>query len=193
MSLFNVAPARGFGFQQYINFGKHKGKTYYDVANSGDYQYLKWCLKSNQASAKDPRSFFISDTCMPHIRSSLLTENVAITPWTKQVSEEDHDGRCICVYTAQDMKEEDKTFQGPDIEMKRCPRCKTIKTYLLFDLGDHDMCRKCYMMKHNNIEEQVPHIERRTTASKTYPYRPPIHKPEYVAHYDADKVFQKKF
>lgn len=154
MSFFNVSPNRGFGFQQYINFGKHKGKTYYDVANAGDYKYLKWCLQSGQAAVKDPRSFFISDTCMPHIRSALLTENLNVTPWTKQISQENNDGRCICVYTAQDMKEPDSSYSSPDIEMKRCPNCNIIKTYLLFDLGNHDKCRKCYTTTFNRMEEK---------------------------------------
>lgn len=168
MSAFNISPQRGFGFQQYINFGKHKGKTYYDVANAGDYLYLKWCLKSNETSVKDPRSFFISDTCMPHIRSALLTENVNNTPWTKQISEEDNNGRCICVYTSKDLKDESKSYEGPDIEMKRCPKCNMIKTYLLFDLGNHNLCRKCYTQENNRMDKQVAEEEFRKGEANSY-------------------------
>lgn len=168
MSFFNVSPNRGFGYQQYINFGKHKGKTYYDVANAGDYKYLKWCLQSNQASVKDPRSFFISDTCMPHIRSSLLTENLNVTPWTKQISQENNDGRCICVYTAEDLKDQDKTYSSPEIEMKRCAGCNIIKSYLLFDLGNHDMCRKCYTIKFNRMEKPISEVEYKKGEPESY-------------------------
>lgn len=177
MSAFNVSPARGFGFQQYINFGKHKGKTYYDVANAGDYKYLKWCYKSGKDSVKDSRSFFISDTCMPHIFSALSSENINITPWTKQISEEDDHGRCLCFYTAQDVTTH-KEYQGPEIQMQRCSLCNMIKSLGVFQ-DEQNVCKKCWFTRETQVNKvaKMDQDEFVKGSKQSYKPRPYVPKP----------------
>jgi len=142
MSAFNRSPQRGFGYSQYINFGKHKGKTWYEVANAGDYGYLKWCLRNDLRSAPDPQSFFISDTCLPHIRTALLTETNDATPWSEEYSDPNPQGRVSLKYVACSTKDPNKWFESEPIEMKRCRGCNQLKTLNTFE--SHQVyCRKC--------------------------------------------------
>lgn len=175
MSQFNQSPQRGFGFQQYLNFGKHKGKTYYDIANAGDYKYLNWCSSNDYLNAKDPRSFFISDTCLPHINAAMRTQSIKSTPWTKVFSEPDENGKIILNFTAMN-EETQEQISSPDIEMKKCLGCGMVKSYILFNLGNHDLCRKCYCTP-DQPKKYIPEVENKKGNKETYrsqrpqPYR----------------------
>jgi len=173
MSRFSqAAPPSGFGWNQYINFGKHKGKTYYDLSNIGDYKYLDWCLRNDAIHAKNPTDFYISDTCIDHIRACLSVDGYKTTPWTKEFSEPDENGKIILRYVCRDIDPMvDKTFTGPPIEMKKCPNCNQIKTFSLFNVEDGVYCRKCYVEMDLKRTTQVrvnQEIENRKGSRESY-------------------------
>src|SRR5690348_1094413 len=65
----------GYGNQQYITFGKsYKGKTFYDVANSGDFKYLKWCINETKRNMNKANTFKLSASALRHCGSALLLE-----------------------------------------------------------------------------------------------------------------------
>lgn len=135
---------KGFGSFQNINYGKEwKNKTYYDVANAGNYGYLRWCLRNTMERAPDPERFFIADSCLPHIHTALLRENIKATPWMESYTEPDDTGKMILNYKCHD-EDKHEDIKSPDIEMKRCPSCKKILNYFCFSAGDHEKCKKCF-------------------------------------------------
>lgn len=151
-----AAIARGYGCNEFVNFGKHKNKTWYDIANAGDYKYLKWCLNYNPNDKRNAngqfKSFFIDDSCFPHISAALQNEK-SRSPWVQTFSEPNEEGRCLMKYTSMD---DYSVIEGPDIEMKKCPSCNYTKSYLLFNLGNHDLCRYCYTKQNIETSNQVP-------------------------------------
>ncbi len=67
------------GYHQFINFGKFKGKTYYDLANENEWKYLIWCNNS----FNDKNAWFkIDPSCKIHIETALRTRFNKGT-WTK--------------------------------------------------------------------------------------------------------------
>jgi hypothetical protein len=159
-------PQKGFGFHQYINFGKkHKSKTFYDVATSGDFGYLRWCLNYDpyDRKTKTMSTFFISEPCFAHIRAALQTEH-SKEPWKPIYSPPDETGKMNLKYVSKNA--EGEVIAGPDIEMKQCPGCGRIKNYFLFDVADHDICRVCFFQKqqeskryNNAVENHQPAVE----------------------------------
>lgn len=148
------APGRGYGFHQYINFGKkHKKKTYYDVATEGDFNYLRWCLSYDPHHTKNKKfaSFYISEQCFPHIKAALQTEK-SKHPWFPVYSPADQEGNLTMHYTSQD--EQGQPINGPDIDMKFCLSCNKIKNYFLFELGNHDICRVCFIRRQTQAEQK---------------------------------------
>lgn len=144
-------PSRGFGYYQYCNFGKkHKNVTYYDIANKGDYAYLRWCINYNPVDKKTGQrsQFYISDTCFPHIRAAMGNEKSKV-PWNKIYSEPDAEGKMVMKYVSQN--ENGEEIAGPDIEMKYCIGCSKIKSLLLFTEGNHEVCRVCYHKRQTMI------------------------------------------
>lgn len=63
------------GYHDQANFGKYKGKSFYDIANDGDFRYLKWLLSMNK--------FILNPNCRPHVLTALLTEGTN-AKWTKE-------------------------------------------------------------------------------------------------------------
>lgn len=146
------APSRGYGFHQYINFGKkHKSKTFYDVATQGDFGYLHWCLDYDPNNKKSFKDFFISEQCFPHIRAALMTEK-SKKPWFTEYSPPDQEGKLNLHYVSED--EKGQPIIGPEIEMKFCPSCNKIKNYMLFNVGTHDVCRICYTRNETIIDNK---------------------------------------
>lgn len=143
MSQLDSAPKRGFGWNQYINFGKHKGKNFYDLANVGDFKYLTWCLRNDLTNAKDPNTFFIADSCIPHIRAALSVEGIKVTPWIKEYSQPNEEGKMELTYVCHDQTR-DYIYKGPVIDMKQCANCNQIKNMSLFNIGEGRYCSKCY-------------------------------------------------
>lgn len=177
MSKFHSTPSRGFGYEHMINFGKtYKDRTYYDVANEGNYSYLRWCLRSDINNAKKPNEFYISSTCIPHINAALSTEGCKAIPWRPSYSEPDENGKMILNYISYN-EESKKDIIGPDIEMKRCPSCKKILSYFCFECGDHEICKKCFyqnnnMGSHNTFNKYDHGLENRKGNAESYKPKP---------------------
>lgn len=145
---FNSQPGsainKGFGYEHRVNFGKYKGKTYYDIANESNYNYLRWCMSNSFENAPDPLRFYVDDSCIPHIKAAISTENIKHTPWIDSYSEPQNDtGKMILTYKSYN-EEKKEDIKGPEIEVKRCTVCKQILGYNLFCLGDFDKCKKCF-------------------------------------------------
>jgi len=152
MALPVVQVGKGFGSFQNINYGKEwKNKTYYDVANAGNYGYLRWCLRNTFQRAPDPERFFIADSCLPHIHTALLRENLKATPWMESYTEPDNTGKMILNYKCYD-EDKHEDIKSPDIEMKRCPNCKKILNYFCFSVGDHEKCKKCFYNSNSQFQ-----------------------------------------
>lgn len=179
MSRFTPNQIGGFGWNQYINFGKHKGKTFYDLSNTGDFDYLKWCLKCDIGHVKGPNSFYIADSCMPHIRAALSVEGIKTSNWIKDMTEPDETGKIMLRYICQD-QQQNMTYTGPNIEMKMCPQCNQIKTISLFNVGDGECCSKCFTqqdLKRTSYQKVVHEIENQRGTKESYNQRP---KPIYA-------------
>lgn len=124
-----LPPDFELGFHQYLNFGKFKPpkgqrRTYYDLANMGEYGYLKWCLK--QCTLKRPQ-IRIRKECHPHIEAALQNEN-GQSLWTpKNISE----GRTLFkVYTA--FNQAGQEVSGPRIEYRLCRVCNQVRGFYMF-------------------------------------------------------------
>ena len=114
------------GFHQYINFGKHKGKTFYDVANEQDWKYLMWCDRAagsitNQKPLDNGSIFRIDESCRCHIHAALRSKNqggIWVEHDKKSSTEEDTD---LVFYMT------DTGLAGPEIKYRRCSMCRRRK------------------------------------------------------------------
>lgn len=113
----------GYGFYQYCSFGKHKGCTFYDIANKGDYKYLEWCLKSF-----DSDGFKINATCKPHIEAALKTKGNA-AQWERKDNKVQNYDQCSVWYEA---ILDQNIIQGPYILMEKCLACKKFKNATMY-------------------------------------------------------------
>lgn len=165
----------GVGFHQYLNFGKFKPpqgefRTYYDVANMGEYQYLKWLL--SQRTAKRPK-IKIRAHCFPHIEAAIQNEN-GQSKWEGRTITEN--GRAFKVYTA--LNEGGHHVEGPRIEMRHCKGCDKVKGAYVFTNFTNlcDVCGKSSKMEpgtflqsvhENHDEEKQPIMEEKHEQNKT--------------------------
>lgn len=161
------------GFHQYLNFGKFKPphgqrRTYYDLANMGEYGYLKWCLA--QFDAKRPK-IKIRSTCLHHIAASLQNEN-GQGPWVKKNVVEGN--RAFMLYTA--FNQAGKEVMGPKIEIRYCKACDQSKCSYMFTQQDQicDTCIKGYKLPRNDMDAKDPgenlHVLQQVT--EVYPILP---------------------
>jgi hypothetical protein len=135
----NVAGFSGLGFHQYLNFGKFKPpkgerRTWYDLANMGEFNYLRWLLK--QKTARRPK-IQIRQDCFPHIEAALQSEN-GQSPWTKTNIVEGK--RAFLMYTA--FNTAGHPIQSPRIEVKHCKGCDMTKCEYMFT-QDESICDTC--------------------------------------------------
>lgn len=116
-----------FGFAQWCNFGKHKGNTFYDIANAGDFGYLKWLLK-RYSPTND--SIKLNENCKDHIIAALQSENHPWLTWAKFQSELDEYGSYTIDYKCEGRGD---LFTGPSITMYQCGQCGKHKNSELFN------------------------------------------------------------
>lgn len=118
-----LKPFQG-GYYQYINFGKHSGKTFYDLANEQEFKYLQWCnlqAKNKLKKKKDgPSTFQINPNCIPHIQAALRTQHNPGT-WVKEIMPLDIRNHYIVQYKT------DTGILGPSIKYIECVQCKQKK------------------------------------------------------------------
>lgn len=122
----------GYGFHQWCNFGnKHKSETVYDIANQGDFSYLKWLLKPMKSDQK----FKISKSMLPHINAALRIKDTPDDKWQMD---------WIDLGNGQ-FKLQYKTEQGicaPSIDYRLCTGCGKKKISNMFD-ENNSRCSTC--------------------------------------------------
>jgi hypothetical protein len=124
------------GYHQYCSFGKNAKtqKTYYDLANEGDWKYLMWCEKVC-SSKKKSGWFTIDESCHPHITTALRSKENPGT-WTKQERESVAPGIYEVWY------ETDTGIIGPVILYQKCKACGHKKNQTTIQRGICDKCAK---------------------------------------------------
>src|ERR1041385_2388222 len=80
----------GFGFHQYVNFGKYKGTkdaNVYNIANLGDFKYLLWMLRpyrpKDDEGGQEP--FRIHPTVIPHAKAALRIQGES-SKWVEHLN-----------------------------------------------------------------------------------------------------------
>lgn len=121
----------GYGNQQYINFGKYKSKTFYDVANLKDFKYLKWCINMSKLNKNKPGEFKLNPTCIQHCGAALLTEN---TPgeWMFQKEQKEQNARAEYLTP--------EGLCGPRMTYSNCTRCGESRNT---ETMKNNICYKC--------------------------------------------------
>jgi hypothetical protein len=124
------------GFHQYCSFGKFASarKTFYDLANDGEFKYLLYC---NEVCSNRRRSswFSISDTCRPHIQAALRTKEMGGV-WERKEKESLVPGIFEVWY------ETDTDLKGPTIMYQKCKACGQKKNQSTVQRGICDKCAK---------------------------------------------------
>jgi len=125
------------GFCQYCSFGKkHRGRTWYDIANIGDFGYLKFISKMEK----------LNPNCKPHVEAALLSEHLH-GPWVMQQENLDN------VWFEKWFTNGD--LQGPRMKYKMCPDCSRLKNELSF-IKDSSLCSQCRINLKNHESQFVP-------------------------------------
>lgn len=129
----------GYGFNQYINFGKYKGQTFYDVANSGDFKYLIWLINTTKyanADTKGGNRFKLNNKALSHCERSLRTKTDPGT-WEKTVDDmpmkKDHQ---LVYYRT------NSGLHSPSIEYTKCRDCQKYRHDEHFNNQPYN-CNKC--------------------------------------------------
>lgn len=132
-----VSPPPTLGFCQYCNFGKkHRGRTWYDIANIGDFGYLKFISKLEK----------LNPNCKPHVDVALLSEHVH-GPWIMQQENIDN------VWFEKWFTNGD--LQGPRMKYKMCPDCSRLKNEQSF-VSDSSLCFQCRKNFKQQQEQFIP-------------------------------------
>lgn len=109
------ANAKTFGNHDICTFGKYKGGSWYDIANSRNFGYFNWCLNN---IALHPSCMDHINTVVAHRQALLQNSNLS---WTKEETplENGNTQRCY------KLNDEEKT-QGPILELKYCNSCNRL-------------------------------------------------------------------
>lgn len=127
----NIDSNDGFGYFQWINFGKkHKNTTVYDIANQRDFGYLKWLLRQT----KPNEDFRISQSTIPHIHAALRIQDDNTDSWKLDWTDLGNNEFKL-------QYKSEKGILGPSINYKYCVYCRKKKMSNLF--GNEDMCNMC--------------------------------------------------
>jgi hypothetical protein len=120
-----------FGNLEYMNFGKYKGQTVYEVANIGDKGYLQWVSKKIK----------LREDSSNHLQCVL-------DHWDKKGQWIEETGTVDNVtqtqYVKMDMTNNEKTAEGPKISKLNCVGCDRPKTENQFESGS-PICKYCAM------------------------------------------------
>lgn len=119
-----------YGYYQWCNFGKHKGKSYYDIANTGDFKYLSWLARSDK----------LNETCLEHVMCALKSES-SQGKWEKQQKiDDDNKDNDILIYYS------DGTNNGPFIICHKCLICQRNKNKKCFS-KNMEICDTCIKVR----------------------------------------------
>jgi len=127
------------GWHDMVNFGKHKGKSWYDLANEKQYQYIEWCLKKQM----------LLDHAAFHAKLALLTKGKKCI-WQK--SETMEDDQKIIMYSCMVNGEQ---YESLPVKQKICLACKEWKTLDSFKV-DQVHCKKCQYKEFTQFQFSNP-------------------------------------
>lgn len=120
------------GNSQYVNFGKYKlfNLTWYDIANKGDFQYLKWCASTDKIQ--------IEASAKPHLFTAMQSQMDPSAKWEEK--REEKENKTMIHYVATINKE---LVVGPEIVRIKCIQCYHIKFTEQFKMSPN-ICNDCY-------------------------------------------------
>lgn len=75
-------PSRTYGLEEILDFGKCRGQSCYDIANNGDFKYLKWLNKGAFSGG-----FQLHGHTVSHIANSLNLEKHKGCKWERKEDE----------------------------------------------------------------------------------------------------------
>ena len=139
----------GFGDCQWINFGKYKRKTVYDVANEGDYDYLRYLKRVEK---KPKATFYLSKEFIEHLNCALTTMASPQSKWDKECTN-NKDGSCSILYVT--MIDNEKV-QSPEVKLVKCSLCDKL-SYINRINQDTGICRRCYQTQ-RSVTPELPSI-----------------------------------
>ena len=139
--------SEGYGFYQWCSGKKYKGKTFYDIANEGDFGYLKWILKPKKPF-KDGQVYKLHPTCTDHVQAALTTEG-SNAKWEKKTEEQFQ-----IKYTWYEANEGNDHFKGPVIVMWYCTNCSKHKNKDCF-VNQYSPCKMCWKNTETLSEFQI--------------------------------------
>lgn len=130
-----------FGNNDICNFGKHKGKSWYDIANSRNFGYLEWIMNN---IAVDP-------LCLDHINSVIETKFDLIQNnnlnWKKEEVPIDN-GNIKRTYK---LEMDEKTFESPVLELRYCVSCNYLNALNHYTLDqEQKICNRCCSIRCEN-------------------------------------------
>lgn len=132
------------GYYASLNFGKHKGLTFFDVANRGDFGYLEWLDKSKVVK--------LHPSCVDYLKSALQTKDDKLAMWKENI-EENPDERTRQIYYAADVTDEkgdSSTIFSPTFQKMECCKCKRWKNQEVVRVKSKT-CTACEMADRDNI------------------------------------------
>lgn len=130
-------PTHPVTFYQYVNFGQHKGKSVYDIANENQHDYIKWLIKQ--------KNFILHKETLSHASIALARNTESPDQWTKIIQ-----GEPPNIY----MYYECGPLRSSLIKCDLCRSCN--KICIEESLGDEKICWKC---KHTSSTVPVENKE----------------------------------
>lgn len=139
---------RFFGNEEFLNFGKHKLKTVYDLANEGNYNYLEW-LSSNECPIN------INPNMLKHIETVCL--NKSNGKWIRDEKDDLQEKSIVWVHYIKQNDNFQNVEEGPMIKTQRCLGCNKTK-HLTQYTKSNSLCNYCLnvLEKKNKAQEQRP-------------------------------------
>ena len=121
------------GYHATANFGKYKGQTFYDIANIGDFKYLKWLLQNGK--------FQMHPSCKPHILTALFAEGTE-SKWEISIKEDKPKKMYRTFVWTTKLPESEHITESPPVVKAMCQRCNYYKNKEVMD-ENLLICQKC--------------------------------------------------
>ena len=156
-------PNRMFGNNDICNFGKHKDKSWYDIANSRNFGYFQWVLDN----------ISIHPNCMDHINCVMQQKvpflNNNNLQWIKEETPlENGNIQRKYKYTL-----DEKEMDSPVLEMRYCVSCNYLMALNQYTMDDQKkICDRCCNL---SLKQSAPPLPPKLEPN----WSQYSHKPEY--------------
>lgn len=136
---------KGFGFHQWCNFGsKHKGRSVYDIANVGDFDYLRFLSKAN---TQRKNNFYLTDEFLVHVNHAIQTRGTN-AKWERVMCDADDNGISNMYYFT---TINNKRIESSPIPYATCEACGKSRNACV--IIDH-LCYSC----RQNVKSPAPGV-----------------------------------